>query len=168
MLPEGTAAPAFTLPGTAMDRDATEMSTYSLTDALERGPVIINFYLFDFHPECTEHMCSLHDLLWFDLDGQVTVFGISTDRSFSHRAFADTEELAFALLSDSDGSVAESYDVFYEEFNGHKRIAKRSVFVVDTEGTIRYAWSTDDPTVQPDLSAVKDALEGLQTARADD
>jgi peroxiredoxin len=71
------------------------------------------------------------------------VFCISTDRSFSHRAFAETEELAFALLSDSDGSVAESY----EEFNGHKRIAKRSVFVVDTDGTIRYAWSTDDPTV---------------------
>jgi peroxiredoxin len=165
---EGTAAPEFTLPGTAMDRDATEMSEYSLADALQRGPVIINFYLFDFHPECTEHMCSLHDLSWFDIDDEVTVFGISTDRSFSHRAFAETEELAFALLSDSDGSVAESYDVFYEEFNGHKRIAKRSVFVVDTDGTIRYAWSTDDPTVQPDFSAAKDALEGLQTVRADD
>jgi peroxiredoxin len=168
MLPEGTAAPEFTLPGTAMDRDATEISEYSLADALQRGPVIINFYLFDFHPECTEHMCSLHNLAWFDIDDQVTVFGISTDRSFSHQAFAETEELAFALLSDSDGSVAESYDVFYEEFNGHKRIAKRSVFVVDTDGTIRYAWSTDDPTVQPDFSAVKDALEGLQIARSDD
>jgi len=80
--------------------------------------------------------------LHIDLQPAGTVFGISTDRSFSHRAFADTEDLAFALLSDSDGSVAESYDVFYEEFNGHKRIAKQSVFVVDTEGTIRYAWST--------------------------
>ena len=167
MLPEGTAAPAFTLPGTAMDRDATEMSTYSLTDALERGPVILNFYLFDFHPECTEHMCSLHDLLWFDLDDRVTVFGISTDRSFSHRAFADTEELAFTLLSDSDGSVAEDYDVFYEEFNGHKRIAKRSVFVVDTDGTIRYAWSTDDPTVQPNFSEVKAVLDEIPSLASD-
>ena len=109
-------------------------------------------------------MTNLH----IDLQPAGTVFGISTDRSFSHRAFAETEELAFALLSDSDGSVAESYDVFYEEFNGHKRIAKRSVFVVDTDGTIRYAWSTDDPTVQPDFSAVKDALEGLQTVHSDD
>jgi len=168
MLPEGTAAPAFTLPGTAMDRDATEMSEYSLADALQRGPVILNFYLFDFHPACTEHMCSLHDLRWFEIDDQVTVFGVSTDRSFSHRAFAETEELTFALLSDSDGSVAESYDVFYEEFNGHKRIAKRSVFVVDTDGTIRYAWSTDDPTVQPDFPAVKDALEELRAVQSND
>jgi peroxiredoxin len=58
--------------------------------------------------------------------------------------------------------------VFYEEFNGHKRIAKRSVFVVDTDGTIRYAWSADDPTVQPDCSAVEEALEGLQTVHSDD
>jgi hypothetical protein len=79
----------------------------------------------------------------------------------SHRAFADAEELGFPLLSDSDGGVAESYDVFYEEFNGHKRIAKRSVFVVDTDGTIRYAWSTDDPSVQPDFSRIKDTLEAL-------
>ena len=89
--------------------------------------------------------------LRIDLQPAVTVFGIATDRSFSHRAFAETAELAFALRSASDGSVAESYDVFYEEFNGHKRIAKRSVFVVDTDGTIRYAWSTDDSTVQPDF-----------------
>lgn len=164
MLPEGTAAPAFTLPGTAMDRDATDVSQFSLADALREGPVILNFYLFDFHPECTEHMCALHDLLWFDLDDRVTVFGISTDRSFSHRAFADAEELAFALLSDSDGSVAESYDVFYEEFNGHKRIAKRSVFVVDTDGTIRYAWSTDDPTVQPNLAEVRETLDEVRAA----
>jgi len=168
MLPEGTAAPEFTLPGTAMDRDTTDISEYSLSDALQHGPVVINFYLFDFHPECTEHMCSLHDLVWFDLDDRVTVFGISTDRSFSHQAFADAEELAVTLLSDSDGSVAESYDVFYEEFNGHKRIAKRSVFVVDTDGTIQYAWSTDDPSAQPDFTAVKEALEKLEVVRSSD
>ena len=82
MLPEGTAAPAFTLPGTAMDRDATEISAYSLADALQRGPVVINFYLFDFLPECTEHMCSLHDLLWFDLDDRVTTAGCSCSERF--------------------------------------------------------------------------------------
>jgi len=49
--------------------------------------------------------------MWLDLDDRVTVFGISTDRTFSRRAFADTEELAFTLLPDSDPvrrSVARS------------------------------------------------------------
>lgn len=165
MLSTGTSAPEFTLPGTAGGHDETEVTRHDLSEALQHGPVLINFYLFDFHPKCTENLCELHDLAWFDLDESVTVFGISSDRSFSHRAFADTEELAFTLLSDSDGSVAEAYDVFYEEFNGHKRIAKRSVFLVDPDRTVRYAWSTDDPTVQPDWSSVKQMLDELKSAR---
>lgn len=166
MLSEGTTAPDFTLPGTAARRDETAVEQHTLADALEEGLAVVNFYLFDFHPACTTNMCELHDLVWFDLDEQVTVFGISTDRSFSHHAFAEAEQLGFTLLSDSDGSVAEEYDVFYEEFNGHKRIAKRSVFLIDTEGVIRYAWSTDDPTVQPNWSKLKAALDGLKSAKA--
>ncbi|MFB6219742.1 MAG: redoxin domain-containing protein [Halobacteriaceae archaeon] len=160
MLTEGDTAPGFTLPGASADDE--EPTRYSLSAALRDGPAVLNFYLFDFHPECTEHMCGLHNLAWFDLADSVTVFGISSDRTFSHRAFAEAEGLAFPLLSDSDGSVAADYGVLYEEFDGHKHIAKRSVFVVDTDRTVRYAWSTDDPAVQPDWSAALDAVEALQ------
>lgn len=165
MLHEGITAPNFTLPGTAEDQEGPQVSEHVLSEALQHGPAILNFYLFDFHPECTENMCDLHDLAWFDLDETVSVFGISTDRSFSHRAFAESEQLAFTLLSDSDGSVTASYDVLYKEFNSHKTIAKRSVFLIDTDQTVRYAWSTDDPKVQPDWSAVKDALDGLNSVQ---
>lgn len=166
MLKEGTPAPDFSLPGAAADGEESEVVRYSLSDALSAGPVIINFYLFDFHPACTQNVCDLHDLAWFDVDDGVTVFGISSDRTFSHRAFAADEGLTFPLLSDSDGSVAEAYDVLYGEFNGHKGIAKRSVFVLDPDGTIRYAWSTEDPTVMPDWSEVLDALEEFHPPRA--
>lgn len=159
----GTRAPDFTLPGTAPD-GSQQVTEYQLTDALESGPVLINFYVFDFHPACTENLCDLHTLAWFDLDTDVTVFGISTDRSFSHKAFADSEQLFFTLLSDSDGTVAESYDVLYDEFQGHKRIAKRAVFVVDTDQTIQYAWVADDPQTQPDWTAIKEALADLEHA----
>lgn len=162
MLPTGTDAPDFTLPGTGTD--GAEPSEYSLSAALEDGPVVVSFYLFDFHPACTEHMCDLHDLAWFDLEDGVTVFGISTDRTFSHQAFAESESLEVRLLSDSDGSVAESYDALYDEFQGHKRIAKRSVYVVDTDGTIAYAWQTEDPQEQPDWSEAKAALDSLLVA----
>jgi peroxiredoxin len=164
MLPEGAEAADFELPGTNDDSDAVVVTQYSLRDALEEGPVLLSFYLFDFHPACTEHMCSLHDLAWVDLDDDVTVFGVSTDKSFSHQAFGDSENLDVTLLSDSDGSVAEEYGVLYEEFNGHKRVSKRSVFVIDTDRTVRYAWSTDDPQVQPDWGP---ALEALEAVRAE-
>jgi peroxiredoxin len=168
MLQEGTTAPDFALPGTSASQAETEVSEFKLGAALKEGPVVVNFYLFDFHPACTENMCDLHNLAWFDLDESATVFGISTDRSFSHRAFSEDEGLAFALLSDSDGSVAEAYDVNYEEFNGHKQIAKRSVFLIDTDRNIQYAWSTEDPSNQPDWSAVKDALDRVNTVEGTD
>lgn len=157
---QGTHAPDFTLPGTAPD-GSQRVTEYQLAEALETGPVLINFYVFDFHPACTENLCDLHNLAWLDLDTDVTVFGISTDRSFSHRAFADAEQLFFTLLSDSDGSVAETYDVLYDEFQGHKRIAKRAVFVIDTEQTIQYAWCAVDPQTQPDWNAIREAVSDL-------
>jgi peroxiredoxin len=161
MIPTGTAAPEFTLPGSDPNQEDAAVSAYALQEALTDGPVLLNFYLFDFHPACTKHLCDLHGLSWFDLDSELTVFGISTDRSFSHREFAASQSLDIVLLSDSDGSVAEAYDVLYDEFRGHKRIAKRSVFLIDTEGTVRYAWSTDDPSQHPDWEAVKDASDTL-------
>lgn len=164
MIAEGDRAPGFDLPGTTADAHDEDVTRHTLADALEDGPVVLSFYLFDFHPECTDHMCSLHDLAWLELEDDVTVFGVSTDKSFSHKAFADSENIAFRLLSDSDGSVAEEYGVLYDEFNGHKRVSKRSVFVVDTDQTVQYAWVTEDPHTQPDWVPVRDALDGISAS----
>jgi peroxiredoxin len=164
MLSEGDHAPDFELPGTDADLSTDEVTSARLSEALEDGPVVLSFYLFDFHPACTDHMCSLHDLAWVDIDDDVTVFGVSTDKSFSHREFADSEGLGFSLLSDSDGSIAEEYGVLYDEFRDHKRVSKRSVFVIDTDQTVRYVWATEDPQNQPDLDPVRETLDDLTAA----
>ncbi|WP_311172108.1 redoxin domain-containing protein [Halobellus ordinarius] len=161
MIDQGATAPEFSLPGIKVSAEDGTPSTYRLSDALEDGPVFLNFYVFDFHPKCTENLCDLHDVEWFGLEESVTVFGVSTDGSFSHRAFAAEQGLDYALLSDGDGSVAEAYDVLYEEFKGHKRVAKRAVFLIDTDRTVRYAWSTDDPSRQPNWTEIEAALSPL-------
>lgn len=159
MIAEGSQAPTFEVPGTAEGSEQFEQ--YRLAEARSDGPVLLNFYLFDFNTACTDHVCSIHDLAWFNLDDKLSVFGISTDRTFSHAAFARQEDVQFPLLSDSDGSVAKEYGVLYEEFRGHKRIAKRSVFLIDTDGVVQYAWCADSPDEQPDWSAVKTAVDQL-------
>lgn len=158
MLTDGDMAPDFRLPGTPTPDEQDIVSEYTLREAVADSPVSLNFYLFDFHPHCTENICDLHDLAWFDINESVSVYGISTDKSFSQRSFAETEGLDITLLSDSDGTVAEEYGVLYEEFGGHKRIGKRSVFIVDPEGMVRYAWRTEDPSVQPDGQEVRAKL----------
>jgi peroxiredoxin len=161
MIEVGTKAPDFVLPGEAGQSEKWECKLYTLEDELSRGPVVLNFYSFNFVPESTRHLSDLHDIAWFELEDAVTPLGISTDACFSHEAFAEEEDLWLPLLSDSDGAVAESYDVLYEECKGHKRIARRSVFVIDEDGIIRYAWAGDQIEDQPDWSEVKSAVEGL-------
>jgi len=162
MLENGVQAPEFTLPST--DPDDGTIDRVSLSDHLADGPALVNFYVFDFHPACTENVCDLHDLAWFDLDASLSVVGVSTDSVFSHRAFAGAEGLDVPLLSDSDGSAASAYGVLYDEFQGHGAVAKRAVFLIRSDGTVAYAWHTDAPGEQPDFDAVKRAVESLRAA----
>ena len=60
--------------------------------------------------------------------------GISANAPFSHKAFADFAKINYALLSDRDGKVMQTYGVYDEP----RRVAKRSYIIVDKEGVIRY------------------------------
>lgn len=146
-------APDFLLPGT----DGETVGEYALVHLLERGPVVLAFYLFDFHPSCTAEVCAIRDLEWFEFTSATTV-GISTDSAFSHRAFAREHDLGFPLLADDTGSVADAYGVLSSGRAGHGLVARRSVFVVDTDWTVRYAWAADDPDDLPDWGPVKETL----------
>lgn len=162
MLTEGATAPEFSLPGVPADQ-SEGIEQYELAEARKAGPVLINFYLFDFNPQCRRNVCDLHDMSWFDLDSDLQVFGISTDSTFSHREFAKQEGLNFPLLSDNDGSVAEAYEVLIDELQGHKRIARRAIYLIDETGTVRYSWIADSPDTQPDWERVKAVVEAVKT-----
>jgi peroxiredoxin len=41
-------------------------------------------------------------------------------------------------------------------------MSRRSVFVLDRDAIVRYAWVTDDPLVEPDLEDVIGAVQALQ------
>jgi peroxiredoxin len=62
------------------------------------------------------------------------------------------------LLSDYNKEVIPQYGVQYEDLAGFKGLAKRSVFVIDRDGAIKYKWVTDDPAVLPDLDEVVAAI----------
>ena len=159
MVDIGHTAPGFELPGTGGSDD--DVPTYLLEEALEGGPVVLAFYAFDFHPGCTEQVCSVRDLSWFDINPDVSVFGISTDRVFSHRAFAERYDIEFPLLADSDGAVSEAYGVLRDEVLGHRRVSKRALFLLDTDGTVRYRWVGEEPETVPDLTPLYEALAEL-------
>lgn len=164
MVGEGRKAPEFTLPGVT---DGS-FETYSLSEATDRGEaVLLLFYPFDFSPVCTNELCAIRNAEWFQFTPDLDVWAISGDSAYAHRAFADEYDLNFPLLSDSHGRVADAYDVCYREFEGHEGVPQRSVFLIDTDRTVRYAWQTDNAFEKPDFFPIKEALDRLAEERDD-
>jgi len=94
--------------------------------------VLLVFYPGDNTPVCTRQLCDYRDGVEAFAGLGVEVVGISNDSADSHRRFREKYNLPFTLLTDPDLAVAERYD--------SKGILgmKRSVFLVDEKGVIRY------------------------------
>lgn len=132
-----------------------------LSETLQSGPVVLAFFPLAFTGVCTAEMCEFRDSLADFSEIGATVFGISVDSGPTLRVFAEQQGLNFPLLSDFNKEVAGSLGILYEDFNGMRGVAKRSVFVVSRDGTVADRWSSDDPTDRPVLAEIKDALARL-------
>ncbi|RLM96612.1 redoxin domain-containing protein [Haloarcula sp. Atlit-7R] len=153
MLSEGTAAPLFELPA-LVDGDCQRVG---LADYLGEDVVILAFYPADFNPACDETSCDLDELDLFTMQKDVTILGISPDSVYSHRAFADRYGLKIPLLSDTDHEVAREYGLDFIDDIGQQLI-ERAVVVIDHDGDVQYAWSTDDLQALPRVGEIKDAI----------
>jgi peroxiredoxin Q/BCP len=124
----GQPAPDFTLPGieNGVRRD------YMLSEYLGRK-VVLAFYPGDNTPGCTRQMCSYRDDFAMFEGVSATLLGISPQDVDSHEAWAKKRNLQFPLLADTDRAVAKLYGVAAPVIG-----IRRSVFVVDAEGVLRY------------------------------
>lgn len=122
----GDIAPDFTLPGTGG-------KSYSLSEF--RGqPVVIVFYPGDDTAVCTKQLNSYNnELSAFDNVG-AQVLAISAQDMKSHDEFAAKYGFKFPLLADTEKTVANLYGTV-----GPLGFPRRSVFVIDAHGVVRYA-----------------------------
>ena len=129
MIQLGEEAPGFTLPGI----EKGERRDFSLSEFRGRN-VVLAFYPGDNTPGCTRQLCSYRDD-WSEFEGiDAVLLGISPQDVDSHEKFATKHNFPFPLLADADKSVTEAYGV------GAPIIGvRRSVFVVDGGGIVRYA-----------------------------
>jgi len=157
MVELGERAPEFTLPAT----DGEEITEVALGGELGRENIVLAFFPLAFSPVCTQELCEFRDSMAAFNTVQAKVFGISVDSPFALKAFARENRLQFTLLSDFNREASRAYGVLHEELMGLRGVAKRSVFVIDREGIVRYKWVSDDPGVKPDLREITQALAGL-------
>lgn len=89
------------------------------------------------------------------------VVGISVDSPFALDAWAAKEGYNFPLLSDFNKTVSSSYGALYDNLLGFNGVAKRSAFVIDKSGTVRYAWVSEDARNMPEFDAIRACLQQL-------
>jgi peroxiredoxin len=133
----------------------------SLSDFKGKNVVLL-FFPQAFTGVCTEELCSVRDNLsqYESLNAQV--LGISVDSVFTLGKFRDEQKYNFPLLSDFNKEVSAAYGALYESWIlDMKGVSKRSAFVIDKEGIIRYAEVLENPGLQPDFQAINNTLSSL-------
>ncbi len=150
-LPIGSHAPSFALPcqpGTVID----------LAQSLGHEKVVLLFFPLAFSPVCTAEVCHFRDhwQKWESLGCKV--FGVSVDSPFTVAKFRDLEKIPFPVLSDFNKDVSRLYGALHEDLGGMKGVSKRSAFVIDARGVVRYASVSEDPRVQVDFAAIEAAV----------
>ena len=111
---------------------------------------------------CTTEMCTVRDDIAFYNDMDAEVFGISVDSVDTLNKFKEDQNLNFTLLSDFNKETSLNYDCLHEVFSfDRKGVSKRSAFVVDKNGIIRYAEILDNPIKVPNFDAIKEVIASL-------
>ncbi|HSV67543.1 MAG TPA: peroxiredoxin [Mycobacteriales bacterium] len=126
----GSYAPDFTL----RDSNGEEVSLSSFRG---KKSVLLVFYPFAFSGICTGELCQVRDELPRYQNDDVQVLAVSTDPTFTLKAWAQAERYGFPLLSDfwPHGAVAQAYGVF----NDKAGMAMRGTFLVDPAGVVRFS-----------------------------
>lgn len=150
----GDNAPEFTLPN-------TEREEISLSEFKGNKNVLILFFPFAFTGVCTKELCSTRDNLKIYENMNAEVLAVSVDSPFTLDKFKKENSLNFNVLSDFNKNVSTNYGAIYEDFLGFSGVAKRSAFVVDKTGVVRYAEVLDNAGDLPDFQAIQSTLSDL-------
>jgi peroxiredoxin len=155
MVSVGDTVPEFTAP-----LANGEVAAFDVSDALADAPLVFAFFPGAFTSVCSSEMATFQERLGEFESAGASVYGISVDTPFAQNEFREQLNLSFGLLSDSNRELVDAFDVSMDFASlGVDEVAKRAVFVVDGDGTVTYAWVSDDPGVEPDYDEVVEAVE---------
>ena len=162
-LPVGSQAPDFTL----ATKTAEGPKQITLSQNFGAKNTVLLFVPMAFTSVCTDELCTVSQGLSAYEGLDAVVYGISGDNPFAQEAWAQKSGITVTLLSDYEHEVAKAYDVAYDSFLpqiglGMGGVPKRSAFVIDKNGVIQYAESSDNPKDLPNFEAIQAKLAELK------
>ena len=150
----GQAAPEFTL----SDSDNNPVTLSSL----KGKNVLLLFFPKAFTSVCTKELCGVRDNISRYQSVNATVLGISVDTVNDLARYKEENAYNFQLLSDNSKEVSVAYDsIYYDMTLNTPTVSKRSAFIIDKEGVVRYADVLEDGHQIPDFDKINAALDSL-------
>ncbi len=169
----GDTAPDFALPNAVGN-------TVRLSELLQQAPVVINFYRGEWCPYCNLELRAFQQLLPDFTAANAQLVAISPELPNHSLSVTEKHELEFAVLSDVGNTVAKDYGLvftldpslrpIYEKFgidingsNGDEsyELPMPATYVIDRDGTIRFAFADADYTKRAEPEAVLSAVRAL-------
>ena len=147
----GDKIPSFTLQDTEGNQVTIEAGTNNHT--------VLLFFPLAFSSVCTDELCSVRDnmKLYESLDAKV--YGISIDSFFSLKAFKQSQNLNFTLLSDFNKVQSNNFGVLNDDFFGMIGVPKRSAFVLDGDMKLVHSEILEDAGNLPNFDKINEALK---------
>jgi len=153
-------------------------STFVLSDALKKGPVIVIFYRGQWCPVCNKHLSTLQDSLQLIYDKGASVIAISPEKSEFLKRTAEKTHASFSLLYDEGYKIADLFDVTFKpdslttvmyntllsanlkkaNTDDSQRLPIPATFIIGTDGKI--VWRHFDPDYKK-RSTVADIVKNI-------
>lgn len=157
--------PNVTLNSPVPDFTATATSAMEVSlSALKGSNVVIYFYPKDSTPGCTTQGQDFRDMHEQFQALDTVIFGVSRDKIRSHENFKAKQEFPFELITDSEETLCQLFDVIKEKnMYGKKHMGiERSTFLIDKKGVLIREWRK--VKVKGHVEEVLDAAKQLFTA----
>ena len=139
----------------------TNKKKLSLTDLAGKN-VLLLFFPQAFTGVCTKELCSVRDDIAKYQNADAEVIGISVDSVFTLNKFREDQAYNFTLLSDFNKEVSALYGCLYTDWIlDMKGVSKRSAFIIDRTGVLRYAEVLESAGELPDFAAIEKNLSDL-------
>jgi peroxiredoxin (alkyl hydroperoxide reductase subunit C) len=144
----GTPAPEFTL-----KREDGE--DFTRADLLGKTTVLV-FYPFAFSPTCTDQLQIYEEALEDFATQGATLYGVSTDASWSQKAFKEKLGVSIEQLSDFEpkGETARAFGAYFEPGG----MTNRALVIVGPDGVVRWSHLADSPGDLPGVGLIFDGL----------
>ncbi|MBO4551996.1 MAG: redoxin domain-containing protein [Candidatus Methanomethylophilaceae archaeon] len=150
----GDKAPDFTL-------ESTSGESFNLYKELEKGPVLLNFYVGDFGINCTNYLSKFIESYDRISELGVRMVPLNPDSLDSHKLFKQRLGAPFEFLFDKDKAVSKQYGAIVGPGHMVSGFTNREFFLVGKDAEILFTWKAPIPKVLPELDEI---VEGIKKA----